>query len=99
MGYSPYGCKEPSMTEGLTLGFPDGTSGKEPAGQAGDTRDLDSIPGLRRCVSWKYVEPKNYNKLLNKTKEQTHRYREETSGYQWEEGKGEEQYMGERYKL
>ena len=24
------------MTEGLTLGFPDGTRGKEPAGQAGD---------------------------------------------------------------
>ena len=50
-------------------------------------------------MSWKYVEPKKYNKLLNKTKKQTHRYREETSGYQWEEGKGEEQYMGERYKL
>ena len=24
----------------------------------------------------------------------THRYREQTSGYQWEEGKGEGQYRG-----
>ena len=32
---------------------------------------------------------KKYNKLLNKTqKKQTHRYREQTSGYQLEEGKG-----------
>ena len=72
---------------------------KNPPASAGGIRDLDSIPGLRRCVSWKYVEPKKYNKLLNITKKQTHRYREQTSGYQWEEGKGEGQYMGERYKL
>ena len=35
-----------------------------------------------------YVESKNYNKLVNITKnKQTHRYREQTSGYQWGEGK------------
>ena len=32
---------------------------------------------------------KKYNKLVNKTKKkQTHRYREQTSGYQWGRGKG-----------
>ena len=33
---------------------------------------------------------KNMNKLVNTAKmKQTHRYREQTSGYQWGEGKGE----------
>ena len=32
--------------------------------------------------------------LVNKTKKkQTHRYREQTNGYQWGEGKREMQYM------
>ena len=32
---------------------------------------------------------KKYNKIVNKTKKkQIHRYREQTSGYQWGEGKG-----------
>ena len=32
---------------------------------------------------------KKYNKLVNITKKkQTHRYREQTSGYQWGEGRG-----------
>ena len=36
---------------------------------------------------------KKYNKLVNITKkQQTHRYREQTSGYQWGEGRGEGQY-------
>ena len=31
----------------------------------------------------------NYNKLVNKTeKKQTHRYREQTRGYKWGEGRG-----------
>ena len=35
-----------------------------------------------------YVEPRKYNKLVNKTeKQQTHRYREQTSDYQWGEGR------------
>ena len=35
-----------------------------------------------------YVEPKTYNKLVNKTEKQpTHRYREQTSDYQWGEGR------------
>ena len=38
------------------------------------------------------MKSKNYNKLVNKTKKkQTHRYREQTSGYQW----GEERAEGE----
>ena len=36
-----------------------------------------------------YVESKKYNKLVNITKKkQTHRRREQTSGYQWGEGRG-----------
>ena len=41
------------------------------------------------------MESKKYDKLVNKTKrKQTHRYREQTSGYQWREGSGVEQYRG-----
>ena len=38
----------------------------------------------------RYVESNKYNKLVNITKKkQTHRYREQTSGYQWgEAGRG-----------
>ena len=33
---------------------------------------------------------KKYNKLVNITKKkQSHRHREQTGGYQWEEGRGE----------
>ena len=42
-----------------------------------------------------YVKSKKQNKLVNITqKKQTHRYREQTSGYQWEEGMGERQDRG-----
>ena len=35
-----------------------------------------------------YVESKIYNQLVNKTeKKQTHRYREQTCGYQWGQGR------------
>ena len=35
------------------------------------------------------MESKKYNKLVNITKKkQTHRYREQTSGYQWEKEEG-----------
>ena len=38
---------------------------------------------------------KKYNKLRNIIKKkQIHRYREQTSGYQWREGSGEGQYKG-----
>ena len=37
---------------------------------------------------------------MNKTKKkQTHRYREQTSGYQWGEGRGEGQYRGKKVLL
>ena len=36
-----------------------------------------------------YIESKKYNKLVNITKKkQIHRYREQTSGYQWGQGRG-----------
>ena len=39
------------------------------------------------------MEYKKYNELVNITKKkQTHKYREQTSGYQW--GGGEGQYRG-----
>ena len=35
------------------------------------------------------MESKTYNKLVSKTKKkQTHRYGEQSSDYQWEEGRG-----------
>ena len=38
---------------------------------------------------------KKYNKLVNITKKkQTHRYRKQTSSYQWEERRGEGQNRG-----
>ena len=41
------------------------------------------------------MDSKKYNKLVNITKKkQTHRYREQTSGYQWGEGRGERQDRG-----
>ena len=39
-----------------------------------------------------YVESKKYNKLANVIKKQTHRYREQTSGYQEGEARREGQY-------
>ena len=42
-----------------------------------------------------YVESEKYNKLVNKTKtKRNHRYRQQTSGYQWGEEKSEGQYKG-----
>ena len=47
-----------------------------------------------------YVESKKYNKLVNITKKkQTHRYREQTSGYHWEAGGAIEEWRQRRYKL
>ena len=41
------------------------------------------------------MESKKYNKLVIVTeKKQTHRYREQTSGYQWGKGRGEGEYRG-----
>ena len=37
---------------------------------------------------------KKYNKLVNITKKENHRYREQTNCYQWGKGMGEEQYQG-----
>ena len=48
------------------------------------------------------MESRKYNKLVNITeKKQTHRYREQNSGYQWGEGgEGENRGgRGNRYKL
>ena len=46
------------------------------------------------------MESKKHNKLVKKTKKkQTHRYREQTSGYQWGEGRGEGQYRGKKVLL
>ena len=45
------------------------------------------------------MESKKYNKLVNITKKkQTHRYRGQTSGYQWGEGRGEGQDRGREVK-
>ena len=42
---------------------------------------------------------KKLQQTMNITKKkQTHRYREQTSGYQWGEGRGEGQYRARRVK-
>ena len=47
-----------------------------------------------------YVESKKYKKPVNITKKkQTHRYREEISGYQWGEGKDEGRYRSKLLKV
>ena len=44
-------------------------------------------------ILYLYVESKKDNKLANITeKKQSHRCREQTSGYQWGQGRGEWQY-------
>ena len=48
------------------------------------------------------MESKKYNKLVSITKKKkTHRYREQASGYQWGEGRGETTlgWGSGRYKL
>ena len=51
------------------------------------------------CIVSLYMESKKYNKLVNITKkEQTHRYGEQTSGYQQGEGRGKRQYRGKRLR-
>ena len=45
------------------------------------------------------MESKKHNKLVNITKKkQTHRYIEQTSGYQWRKGRWEGQYKGRGLK-
>ena len=45
------------------------------------------------------MESKKYNKLVNITKKkQTHRYREQTSGYEWGEGRREGQHKVRRVR-
>ena len=47
------------------------------------------------CMIYLNMESEKYNKLVNVTKKrQTYRSREQTSGHQWGEEKGEEQYRG-----
>ena len=48
----------------------------------------------------KYKNEEEYNKLVNKTKkQQTHRYREQTSGYQWGGGRRKGQDRGRGKKV
>ena len=45
--------------------FPDGASGEEPAGNAGDVRDTGSIPGLKRSPGGEHGNPLQYSGLEN----------------------------------
>ena len=47
----------------VSLGFPGGTSGKEPASNAGDTRDVGSIPGWGRSPKVGNGNPPQYSCL------------------------------------
>ena len=51
--------------------------------------EINQTRGRQILYGITYVESK-YNKLVDITKKkQTHRYREQTSGYQWGEGREE----------
>ena len=47
------------------IGFPGGTSGKEPHANAGDVRDEDSIPGSGRSPGGSHGNPLQYSCLEN----------------------------------
>ena len=47
------------------MGFPDGASGKEPACNAGDIRDVGSIPGSGRSPGGGHGNPLQYSCLEN----------------------------------
>ena len=58
---------------------------------------LSEISQRKTYTEWYhlYVESKKYNKVVNIAKQkQTHSYREQTSGYQWGEGRTEGQDRG-----
>jgi len=47
------------------MGFPGGSVGKEPASNAGDTRDMGSIPGMGRSPGEGNGNPLQYSCLGN----------------------------------
>ena len=47
------------------MGFPGGSSGKEPAANAGDIRDVGSIPGLGRSSGRGHGNPLQFSYLEN----------------------------------
>ena len=47
------------------MGFPGGTSGKEPHANAGDVRDEDSIPGSGRSPGRGHSNPLQFSCLEN----------------------------------
>ena len=49
------------------LGFPDGTVIKNPSANAGDARDVDSVPGLGRSPAGRNGNPLQYSCLENPT--------------------------------
>ena len=54
-----------ACSQGYALGFPDGLVGKESICSAGDTRDLDSIPGSGRSPGEGNGNPLQYSCLKN----------------------------------
>ena len=47
------------------MGFPSGTSGKEPPANAGDVRDMGLIPGLRKSPEREHGNSLQYSCLEN----------------------------------
>ena len=58
--------------------------------------EISQTKEAKYCMLSLNVEPKIYKKLVNRggEKKQTHRYKKQTSGYQWGEGSGEGQDWG-----
>ena len=49
----------------VVLGFPGGTSANNPSANAGDARDVGSVPGLRRFPGAGHANPLQYPCLGN----------------------------------
>ena len=73
MGYSPWGRKESDMTEQLSIAvfccfvwaFQVMLVVKNPPANAGDVRDVGSIPGSGRSIRRSYGNPLQYSCLGN----------------------------------
>ena len=63
VGLRLYGSYWPLVA--VRVGFPSGASGKEPATNAGDIRDMGLIPGLGRSPGGGHGSPFQYSCLEN----------------------------------
>ena len=61
---------------------------------------LSEISQTETNIVWFHlcVKFKKYSKVNLRKKQYTHRYRNQSSGYQWGEGLGEKEYWGREFR-